>query len=83
MMIYINGFVDNYKSKSKSKTDVFTLQEALQFEAFEIFRTLMKYCIEDACYIIKNIKNTEDKEGYKLLERKQIIDYLTFNRVYV
>lgn len=82
MMIYINGFVANYKSKSKSKTDVFTLQEALQFEAFEIFRTLMKYCIEDACYIIKNIKNTEDKEGYKLLERKHIINYLIFNKIY-
>ncbi len=42
----------------------------------------MKYCIEDACYIIKNIKNIEDKEGYKLLERKHIINYLTFNKIY-
>ena len=79
IMIYINDFVNKYKTK----TDLFTLTEALQFEAFEIFRTLMKYCIEDACYIIKNIKNSEDKEGYKLLERKHIIDYLTFNRIYV
>jgi len=78
IMIYINGFVTQYKSK----TDVFTLKEALQFEAFDIFRTLMNYCSEDACYIIKNIKNIEDREGYKLLERKHIIDYLTFNKIY-
>jgi len=78
MMIYINGFVTTYKSK----TDVFTLKEALQFEAFEVFRTLMSYCCEDACYIIKNIKNIEDREGYKLLERKQIIDYLNFNGIH-
>jgi len=78
MMIYINGFVATYKSK----TDAFTLKEALQFEAFEIFRTLMSYCCEDACYIIKNIKNIEDREGYKLLERKQIIDYLNFNGIH-
>jgi len=78
MMIYINGFVCSYKSK----TDVFTLKEALQFEAFEVFRTLMSYCCEDACYIIKNIKNIEDREGYKLLERKQIINYLKFNGIH-
>lgn len=78
IMIYINDFVNNYKTK----TDVFTLTEALQFEAFEIFRTLMNYYCEDACYIIKNIKNIKDKEGYKLLERKHIIDYLTFNKIH-
>ena len=50
-MIYINGFVRTYNSKK----DVFTLKEALQFEAFEIFRTLLDYCSEDAPYIIKNI----------------------------
>ena len=77
-MIYINRFVTTYKSK----TDAFTLKEALQFEAFEIFRTLMSYCCEDACYIIKNIKNIEDREGYKLLERKHIIDYLNFNGIH-
>ena len=78
IMIYINGFVTTYKYK----TDVFTLKEALQFEAFEIFRKLMSYCCEDACYIIKNIKNIEDKEGYNLLELKQIIDYLNFNGIH-
>jgi len=77
-MIYINGFVTTYKYK----TDVFTLKEALQFEAFEIFRTLLDYCSEDAPYIIKNIKNIEDREGYKLLERKNIIDYLNFNGIH-
>ena len=78
IMIYINGFVTTYKSK----TDVFTIKEALQFEAFEIFRTLMNYCCKDASYIIKNIKNIEDREGYKLLERKDIADYFKFNDIY-
>ena len=78
IMIYINGFVRTYNSKK----DVFTLKEALQFEAFEIFRTLLDYCSEDAPYIIKNIKNIEDREGYKLLERKNIIDYLKFNGIH-
>ena len=78
IMIYINGFVRTYNSKK----DVFTLKEALQFEAFEIFRTLLDYCSEDAPYIIKNIKNIEDREGYKLLERKDIADYLKFNDIY-
>ena len=78
IMIYINGFVRTYNSKK----DVFTLKEALQFEAFEIFRTLLDYCSEDAPYIIKNIKNIEDREGYKLLERKDIADYFKFNDIY-
>jgi len=78
IIIYINGFVSNYKSKIEH----FTITEALQFEAFEVFRTLMKYCKEDADYIIKNIKNIEDREDYKLIERKQIIDYLKFNKIY-
>jgi len=78
IMIYINGFVTHYKSK----TDYFTITEALQFEAFEVFRTLLNYCKEDADYIIKNIKNIEDREGYRLIERKQIIDYLKFNKIY-
>ena len=78
IMIYINGFVDNYKSKLHE----FTIKEALQFEAFKIFRTLLDYCSEDAPYIIKNIKNIEDREGYKLLERKDIADYLKFNDIY-
>ena len=78
MMIYINGFVDNYKSNLHE----FTIKEALQFEAFEIFRKLLDYCIEDATHIKKNIKNIEDRKGYKLLERKDIADYLKFNDIY-
>ncbi len=78
MMIYINGFVDNYKSKLHE----FTIKEALQFEAFEIFRKLLDYCIEDATHIKKNIKNIEDRKGYKLLERKDIAEYFKFNDIY-
>jgi len=78
MMIYIDSFVSKYNTKLHE----FTLKEALQFEAFEIFRTLLDYCSEDASYIKKNIKNIETDEGYKLLERKDIFDYLKLNNIY-
>ena len=73
-------FIDDFVYKYEACNGQFTIIEALQIEAIQIFKILINYCKKDARYIIENINCLEDNTSH-LLERKQILDFLKFNNV--
>lgn len=83
LQVYLDIFCNKYEYACEQLNII----EALQIEAIEIFKNLMNYFKNDVKYIIDNVKSivctdgNNDNTSYKLLDRKNIIDYLKFNNI--
>lgn len=75
---FIDEFICKYEKQSSCFSISFSIIEALQIEALDIFKKLFNYCKNDAKYIIENITCFEN---HSLLERKNILNYLISNNV--
>ena len=81
---FINYFVNKYESKMNiintiDNIDNINIVEALQIESIKLFIDMMNLCKTDTDYIIKYI----NLDNHKLLERKDIMDYLYYNQIYI